>query len=249
MARLYSGTSGLVLPVPNKQAFPTEFKDKTRLSYYASLFNSIEINSSFYKIPKGATVSKWATEVPDDFRFTFKLWQGITHNKSLEFDNDCVQNFITVINNSGHKKGSLLVQLPPSVTRNQLPRLHHLLEVLRNTDHELRWDIAVEFRHKSWYNETTWQLLNNLRMGLVLHDLPASATPFVTTEVNFVYLRFHGPNGGYRGSYPDDVLQEYTGYIKEWFNEGKKVYAYFNNTIGDAVHNLATLNTFVNGQV
>ncbi len=80
----YSGTSGLVLPVP-KLLYPAEFQDKSRLTYYASLFNSIEINSSFYKIPQIPTVCKWAESVPDNFQFTFKLSKAITHAKGLEF--------------------------------------------------------------------------------------------------------------------------------------------------------------------
>src|SRR3954471_1854482 len=113
-----SGTSGLVLPVPNKQAFPPEFRDKSRLTYYASLFNSIEVNSSFYKVPMGSTVRKWANEVPDDFTFTFKMWREVTHGKGFTPDMGDIDKFMQVINEAGNKKGSLLIQLPPSVTVN-----------------------------------------------------------------------------------------------------------------------------------
>ncbi len=82
---LWIGTSGLVLPVPNKQAFPEAFRRGSRLAYYATLFNSIEVNSSFYRVPMPVTFSKWASEVPAGFRFTVKLWQGITHVGGLRF--------------------------------------------------------------------------------------------------------------------------------------------------------------------
>lgn len=241
----YSGTSGLVLPVPNKQAYPPEFRDQPRLSYYASLFNSIEINSSFYKVPMGATVKKWADSVPDNFRFTYKLWREITHNKGLAFDAAAVARFMDVINEAGAKKGSLLVQFPPSVKADSLPQLMQLLRIIRQTDPALQWHTAVEFRHQSWYQEKTYRLLDEYQMGMVIHDLPASATPLMETEANFIYLRFHGPNNGYRGSYSDDFLQEYAAYICDWLADGKTVYAYFNNTMGAAVHNLATLNSMV----
>lgn len=81
----YSGISGLILPVPNKEHYPAEFKEKSRLCYYASLFSSIEVNSSFYRIPQAKTIAKWADDVPADFKFTFKLWRGITHEKGLVF--------------------------------------------------------------------------------------------------------------------------------------------------------------------
>src|SRR5690554_3131640 len=115
IANYYSGTSGLLLPVPNKSHYPKEFQDKSRLCYYFSLMNSIEINSSFYKIPLSATVDKWAGEVPEEFRFTFKLFKEITHNKDLAFDPNTLAKFFEIIAAVGNKKGCVLVQFPPSV--------------------------------------------------------------------------------------------------------------------------------------
>src|SRR4051812_31774190 len=104
-----AGTSGLVLPVPNKQAFPPEFRDKSRLTYYSSLLNSLEVNSSFYKVPQPATVKKWADSVPAGFVFTFKLWQEITHIKKFAYKREDVLRFMEVIDQAGDKKGCLLV--------------------------------------------------------------------------------------------------------------------------------------------
>src|SRR5689334_13347685 len=104
-----AGTSGLVLPMP-KYLFPPEFQEKSRLEYYASVFNSIEINSSFYKVPKAATVARWAASVPETFTFTYKLWRDITHVKGLDFNPADVLNFIKVIDFAGDRKGCLLVQ-------------------------------------------------------------------------------------------------------------------------------------------
>jgi uncharacterized protein YecE (DUF72 family) len=237
----FAGTSNVVLPVPNKQAFPPEFQDKSRLTFYASLFNSVEVNSTFYKVPMAATVAKWAVEVPEGFRFTFKLWQDITHNKSISFNATAVHRFMHTISYAGSKKGCLLVQFPPSTTCN-IPQLQHLLAEIKQADATHEWPIAVEFRHKSWYQPDVYDLLDDLNMSMVLHDLPASAAPLRAGEADVIYLRFHGPNGGYRGSYEDDFLYEYAQYIHEWMQDGKTVYAYFNNTMGAAVQNLITLN-------
>lgn len=245
--QFFSGTSGLVLPVPNKQAFPPEFQDQPRLAYYAALFNSIEVNSSFYKVPMGATVNKWANVVPDDFKFTYKLWRNITHNKELAFDPADVFRFMDVIKYAGSKKGSLLVQFPASIKADKAPQLENLLNCIRQADTDREWQTAIEFRHTSWYQDKTYYLLDKYNMGLVLHDMPASVAPLIETEADFIYLRFHGPNGGYRGSYTDDFLLEYASYIKDWVTDGKTVYAYFNNTMGDAIGNLTTLNKFVTG--
>ena len=242
----FSGTSGLVLPVPNKTHYPPEFYDKSRLFYYASLNNSIEVNSSFYKIPLAKTVAKWTQEVPDDFKFTYKLWRGITHEKGLIFNAADVNRFMEAIDAADSKKGCLLIQLPPSVKVVLMPQLQYLIRCVLETDADRNWQIAVELRHASWYTDDLFEYAQSNKLSIVLQDLPASATPlhyYDTTDT--VYLRFHGPGGKYRGSYPDEVLHEYSSYINEWQHEGKAVYAYFNNTMGDAVRNLQTLNEFI----
>jgi uncharacterized protein YecE (DUF72 family) len=147
------------------------------------------------------------------------------------------------IDAAGEKKGSLLIQFPPSVRAAQFSQVNRLLEAVRQADDS--WEIAVELRHPSLYQEQTDWLLTGLNMTMVIHDLPASAAPQEPPGLYFVYLRFHGPNGGHRGSYPDDFLTEYAQYIRQWLTEGKRIYAYFNNTMGAAVHNLATLNQLV----
>ena len=242
----FSGTSGLVLPVPNKTYYPPEFRDKSRLSYYASLFNTIEVNSSFYKIPQAKTVAKWIQEVPDDFKFTYKLWRGITHEKGLTFDVADINRFMAAIDGIGTKKGCLLIQLAPSAKASLMSQLQYLVSCVLEADTDRTWQIAIELRHASWYNDDMFEFAESNKLTVVLHDIPASATPlhFYDTA-DTVYLRFHGPGGKYRGSYADDVLHEYSSYIHEWQQEGKIVYVYFNNTMGDAVRNLDTLNTFV----
>jgi len=241
----FSGTSGLLLPVPNKLHYPEAFKDKSRLCYYGSLMNSIEVNSSFYKIPMATTVRKWAQEVPEGFKFTFKLWKEITHQKGLVFSPDAVRLFMETIAQAGDKKGCLLVQFPPSVKMGNFRQLEQLLRQVRENDAGFSWKTAIEFRHPSLYHQDVYDLLNNYQMGLVIHDKPPAHTPLSDSELDFIYLRFHGPDGSYRGSYGDDVLYEYSEYIKEWLSLGKTVFVYFNNTMGDAILNLETLKRYV----
>lgn len=168
----YAGTSGLVLPVPNKQAYPAAFQDKSRLTYYASLFNSLEVNSSFYKVPMAATVKRWATEVPADFRFTFKLHRGITHNKPLVFEDSLVERFMEIIEPAGEKKGALLVQFPGGTRFDSFTQFEHLLEVIRQCDPQQKWDVCVEFRHSSWYMAETYEVLSAYHATMVRHDMP-----------------------------------------------------------------------------
>jgi len=238
----FSGLSGLQLDIP-KYSFPEPFQNASRLAYYSSLFNSIEINSSFYKIPQPATIVKWAASVGDHFKFTFKLWKEITHSKSLNFNEPDVITFLKSINPVQEKLGCLLIQFPPGLGNEYIPRLEKLLGCIRDTEVNLK--IAVEFRNKKWYDDSTYNLLNLYKAVLVIQDIPRSATPMIDHPSDFIYVRFHGPTGNYRDSYSKDFLSEYANYVTEWLEEGKEVYVYFNNTIGDAFKNLKTINDLV----
>ena len=240
----YAGTSGITLPVP-KAEFPPQFQDKSRLHYYASLFNSVEVNSIFYKLPRHSTIINWREEVPGHFRFTFKVSKTITHAKGLHFALKDVDDFVNTVNNAGDKKGCLLAQFPPSLTIDRLNELQHLLEALGERTHNSGWRIAIEFRHLSWYEREVYELLSEYEVSMVVHDIPASATPLDKTVGDCIYLRFHGPEPRYRGDYTDAHLKRYAEYIKTWISEGKTVFAYFNNTVGAAVKNLQTLNSYV----
>lgn len=242
----YSGTSGLQLHIP-KYLFPPPYENASRLEYYATFFNSIEVNSSFYKIPQPATVTKWSDSVNDNFRFTFKLWKEITHCKGFDFKKKDVELYMKTISHVQHKKGCLLIQLPPSLGKEYRAQLKHLLQCIQKMK-QADWKIAIEFRNKSWYNEATYHLLNSFKAALVIHDIPKSATPLVSHETDFLYIRFHGPTGNYRDSYPEEFLKEYASYVKDWLDEGKKVFLYFNNTMGNALNNLEMINSYLSNQ-
>jgi uncharacterized protein YecE (DUF72 family) len=243
-ANFFSGLSGIELPVPKYQ-FPPAYQNSSRLSYYATFFNSIEVNSSFYKIPKPATIRRWVASVGPNFRFVFKLIREVTHCKDLNFDSSYITKFMETIAHAENKKGCLLIQFPPSLTNANMGQLDNLLHLVSvsNTDH--LWKVAVEFRNKSWYNEDVYNILCAHHATLVRHDIPKSATPSINLDADFIYVRFHGPTGNYGGSYTDAFLSEYASYIREWVADGKTVYIYFNNTKGDAFNNLRTLNNLV----
>ena len=240
----YSGTSGLVLPV-NKTEFPPEFQDKTRLQYYASLFNSIEMNCTFYKLPKSTTVLNWAESVPDDFRFTFKVPKSITHVPNLDFDAQILTDFLQVVDHVGPKKGCLLGQFPPSLAIDNIEPFKCLMDKFASANNSVSWNLAIEFRNPSWYDPQVGDLLKNFNATMVLHDMKNSATAWDQVDVDLVYLRFHGPEPRYRGNYSDKFLKQRATLIQQWLGEDKKVYAYFNNTLGGAYSNLRKLNKFV----
>ena len=239
----YGGLSGLALPIP-KYLFPESHQNSSRLTYYSTFFNSIEVNSTFYKLPMAATIGKWINQVPEGFKFTFKLWKEITHAKNLDFKEEHVEAFFKVIAAAEHKKGCVLVQFPPSLGKAHVMQLDALLRCIAQNNSNGEWKIAVEFRNKTWYDSHVYDLLAFYKAAMVIQDIPKSVTPQVDHVSDFIYVRFHGPTGNYRESYPEYFLSEYATYIKEWLTEGKTVYAYFNNTMGDAFKNLESLNRF-----
>ncbi len=239
-SKVFFGISGLALPTP-KALYPPEFQDKSRLEYYASLFNSLEVNSSFYKLPLVSTIKKWTDLVPENFKFTFKLSKTITHIKGLEFNEDDIGPFMKAIAPAVHKQGSILIQFPPSLTVDKLDKLQALLSTLDfyNADN---WKFAVEFRNPSWYESEVYEILEEYNVGMVFLDIPSSASLQVSRATSdIVYIRLHGPEPRYRGSYSEEQLTDIAEKIRFWAKKDKTIYCYFNNTMGSAVSNLQTL--------
>jgi uncharacterized protein YecE (DUF72 family) len=160
------------------------------------------------------------------------------------FNPQDVSTFIEAIQLQKTQQGCLLVQFSPSLQINFMPQLAGLLDMLSTHT----WPVAVEFRHPSWYKEDVFELLNRHHAAMVLQDMPKSATPLEITADQLVYVRFHGPSGNYKESYSESLLAEYASYISEWQEEGKSVYAYFNNTAGAALENLHLLKHYFAGQ-
>jgi uncharacterized protein YecE (DUF72 family) len=224
-----------------KVAFPDAFKNSSRLCYYSSLFNTVEINSTFKKIPLPSTFAKWVAEVNETFLFTIKLWREITHLKKLAFDAENIDAFIQSAGYLGSKKGCLLVQFPGSITQEFSNQVEQILERLQQLDHDNEWQKAVEFRSTTWYISETYEMLKEYNASMVFQDMPKSRNLEVNTKSPLAYFRFHGPTGDYRGSYSREFLSEQAEKIKASLATGKDVYAYFNNTMGSAYDNAVSL--------
>lgn len=238
------GTSNIVLP-GNKKSFPPEFRNQSRLFYYSSLFNTLEVNSSFYKIPMPATFERWSTETPGDFQFTVKLFREITHAKQLKIAGNDIPRFLSAAEKLGTKKGCLLVQFPGKITLDYYQQVEEILELIKQHSTGTPWRTAIEFRNDSWYIAEVNELLDQYGASLVLHDIPKGKnTSIVNRKADFVYIRYHGPTGNYRGSYSNEFLEEEWKRISGWLKKGKDVYAYFNNTIGEAFDNAIMLKKF-----
>jgi uncharacterized protein YecE (DUF72 family) len=241
--KIWIGTSNGHLP-GNKVTFPQEYQDKTRLHYYSTLLNSIEVNSCFYKTPLRSTYEKWEKEVPEDFKFTLKLSKDITHSPELKGDQNCMNNFLQAATGICNKQGCLLIQFPGKISLDYFNQVEEILNQVHLLDPENKWRMAIEFRNDSWYIGETTELLNEYNAAIVMHDFPKGKISSITTNANFVYLRFHGPTGNYRDSYSDPFLQEKAELIREMTRAEKDVYVYFNNTAGNAFENARYLQSF-----
>jgi uncharacterized protein YecE (DUF72 family) len=233
-------TSNVVLPVA-KQFYPDSFKDKSRLHYYSSIFNTVEVNSTFKKIPRLSTFEKWADDVTEGFQFSIKILKDITHVKNLNTEFKIVKSFISAANHLGNKKGCMLIQFPGRITSDYARDVEKILTHISKADSKNEWRKAVEFRSSTWYTERTKKFLHQYHAALVLHDMPKSGNLKLDENASFQYFRFHGPTGDYRGSYSEKFLQEQASKIADALLQGRDVYAYFNNTMGDAFQNAATL--------
>jgi uncharacterized protein YecE (DUF72 family) len=234
------GISNAAVP-GNKKTFPPQFQLTTRLHYYSSMFNTVEVNSCFYKTHLLSTYEKWRNEVPEDFQFSLKVSKEITHVKNLEGDLACMRSFIEAAEGTGHKKGCLLIQFPGKITLNYFKKVELILQEIQKQDLTKQWRMAVEFRNPSWYTGETRELLDEHNAAIVLHDFAKAKNFHLIGKAGFIYMRLHGPKGNYRESYDYQSLQIRASEIRSWLGEGKDVYVYFNNTIGNAFENAHSL--------
>jgi uncharacterized protein YecE (DUF72 family) len=223
MARqIHVGTSGWSYDHWKGPFYPGHLAGERMLAYYAGHLRTTEINTSFYHLPAKETLKLWYDTTPSDFLFTAKASRYITHMKKLTDTVQGVSTFLRRIRLLGDKLGPILFQLPPRWRFNK-QRLAAFLDALSG---EFRY--AFEFRDRSWLNEETSELLSMHGAAFCIYDLDGFLSPKeITSEV--VYVRLHGPDGPYRGSYSDACLSGWAGDIARWTAQDRVVYCYFDN--------------------
>jgi uncharacterized protein YecE (DUF72 family) len=224
MTELRIGTSGWTYQGWKDQFYPKGVGAKRMLAYYATRFDTTEINGTFYRLPTDKAVKSWRDGTPDDFRFAWKISRFVTHNKKLKDAGSSIELIFGRMAPLKAKSGPVLIQLPPFLKRDD-ERLTGFLKLLPKD-----WRHAVEFRHDSWYAPAVFEMLEKAKVALCISDHEDAPSPFeVTTD--FVYLRGHGPKGNYRDSYPDATLKRWAKHIRGWRKDGRDVWCYFDNDI------------------
>jgi uncharacterized protein YecE (DUF72 family) len=187
---LYVGTSGFSYKEWKGTFYPEDLPDKQMLRFYGERFRSVEINNTFYRMPKESVLEAWAQEVPADFKFVLKAPQRITHMQRLKDANDSVSYFLKVAAVLKERLGPLLFQLPPYLKKD-LPRLREFLTLLPSESR-----CAFEFRHESWFDDEIFALLREHQTALCIAEAEDGVeVPFVSTA-DWGYLRLRRPDYG-----------------------------------------------------
>ena len=177
------GTSGFAYREWKPAFYPADVPTKNFLTYYAARFSTVEINGSFYRMPRADAVAKWAGAVPANFRFAFKAPQIITHIKRLKNVGKDVAAFAEAVGVLKRRLGPLLFQLPP-FQKADLPLLRDFLP------HLPKASCALEFRHASWFSDDVFELLQKHRVAFCVNDADIEGCPFVSTApLGYLRLR------------------------------------------------------------
>jgi len=195
---------------------------KAYLTHYSGIFKTVEVNSSFYRLPSEETLRDWANHTPPGFVFACKASQYITHRKKLKDPRETLSLFLQRIAVLGDKLGPVLLQLPPRWRPNPA-RLEGFLEALPRDQR-----FTFEFRDPRWHEPKVMRLLERYRSAFCCFDLDGTTSP-VRVTADFVYIRLHGPVAPYRGSYSDACLADWAARIAAWQAGGLDVYCYFDN--------------------
>jgi uncharacterized protein YecE (DUF72 family) len=224
VGRAYVGCSGWMYRDWRGIVYPAELPQRRWFDFYATLFDTVELNNTFYRLPPPATVEQWAAQAPRGFTYALKLGQFGSHRMKLRDAASWLPNHLDRVERLGPARGPTLVQLPPKWKRN-VERLDELLTVAPSS---MRW--AVEIREPSWLHDDVFEVLRRHDAALCIHDMLPHHPWVLTTD--WSYVRFHGPAAQtqkYYGRYGGRRLWRAAARLRAWLDGGCDVYAYFNN--------------------
>ena len=200
--RLWTGTSGFSYKEWKGSFYPEKLPANRMLEYYSQQLACVEINNTFYRLPRAEMLEKWAAQVPEDFAFVLKASRRITHMKRLKDAGDPLDYLVTTaVNALGERLGPILFQLPPYL-RKDVERLRDFLAIVPDTVRA-----AFEFRHESWFGDDVYQALADHGAALVTADTGEDEAPVVETA-RFGYARLRRPG------YTDADLAEWAAALR-----------------------------------
>lgn len=216
------GTSGWHYKHWNGTFYPEGTPASRQFAEYSKVFDTVELNNSFYHLPAKSTYEKWQEKSPENFLFSVKGSRYITHMKKLLQPREALNKFLSHAAELGHKLGPVLFQLPPGWNINA-DRLREFLELLPADNR-----YAFEFRNTTWYAPVVYEMLHEHNAAFCIYELDNHRSPKKVTA-DFVYVRLHGPGGKYQGRYHMNTQRAWANQCKKWQREGKDVYVYYDN--------------------
>ena len=211
------------------RVYPAELPQREWFAHYARCFDTVELNTTFYRLPTVDAAERWAAQAPPGFTYALKLGAFGSHRMKLRDAASWLPNHLDRARQLGATLGPTLVQLPPGWKRDAA-RLDDFFAVARALAPELRW--AVELRERSWLHDDVFDVLVRHGAALCIHDLLVDHPWERTTD--WTYVRFHGPEAPehpYRGRYTGRRLWRAAERLDLWLAAGNDVYAYFNNDV------------------
>ena len=201
--QLFVGTSGYSYKEWKGNFYPEDLPAKEMLAYYSRRLPAVEINNTFYRLPQAAMVENWKEQVPESFRFSIKATQRITHIKRLKNCAEETNYLIETVSLLGERLGVVLFQLPPN-SKKDAERLREFVNLLPE-----KTRAAFEFRHESWFDDETFDLLRQNNSALVVSDTDEKPLASITSTADWGYLRLR------RTSYADDELAQWMKRLNE----------------------------------
>ncbi|MCD5396366.1 MAG: DUF72 domain-containing protein [Candidatus Pacebacteria bacterium] len=239
-AKIYIGTSGWVYSHWIGRFYPEDLSPKDPLKFFSKFFNTVEINYSFYHLPRPKTFENWYLQTKKGFLFSVKVSRFITHIKRLKDVKEPWEQFFENAKYLKEKLGPFLFQFPPSFRaeeENIKPLEKFLQLICFNPRKSASVRFAFEFRHKTWLDKKIYNLLKKHKVAWVIADSSRYPKSEVVTS-DFVYVRMHGPAELFASKYSEKNLKDLAQKIKKWQKEKKDVFVYFNNDFyGYAVEN------------
>ena len=226
-SRIYIGCSGFSNRDWKGFFFPEELPPKEQLNFYATQFNTVEINSTFYRRPRPQTLQNWYERTGEDFKFFIKIPKTITHIKRLKDTAAETTDFCNHIHNGIKEKlAGFLFQMPPSFHYSE----EHLEQLIKTVD--FRFLNVVEFRHKSWWTEEIFETLKKKNIVFSGVSFPKDIPDdFIINNSKSVYYRLHGVPVLFKSEYSVEELEKLA---KEIRKAKQDVFVFFNNTWGIA---------------
>jgi uncharacterized protein YecE (DUF72 family) len=240
---IYIGTSGWHYRHWRGPFYPEDLPAADQLKFYAGVFKTVEINNSFYQLPKQETLANWRDSTQSDFIFAVKASRYITHMKKLKEGDKTFQPLAEIVKVLEPKLGPILFQLPPKWGFNA-GRLTEFVNALPRD-----YQYVFEFRDPSWFNRRAYDILKRSGAAFCIYELAGRLSPKEITA-DFVYVRLHGPKAAYQGQYDTRTLAGWAGAFSTWAGQGKQIFCYFDNDErGYAAQDALRLQQMIRGRV